>query len=218
MAAASGFRSVGWAAAIGSAALGCYMLSLSVAVERNEVAQLERSIIIAKQEIRSLQTELGTRGRMSQLEQWNAEILALSAPTSQQYLKDEVMLARFDRREQTIEDKARVQLASAEVKVKPAPALKPGDYAAAAAANAAEPAPTVHRASLATAGPAPLVRKASLPIAEAARKPALAAVEPVRKPVPAPKKAQSGLLDSSTLSAISDAARSEAKAGAGARR
>ena len=76
---ARGFRSVGWVAAVGAAALGCYMLSLNVAAERAELASIERKIVVAKQDIRSLQTELGTRGRMAQLDQWNADVLALSA-------------------------------------------------------------------------------------------------------------------------------------------
>ena len=46
--------------------------------------------------IRSLQTELGTRGRLQQLEQWNAEVLALSAPVAGQFLEANVSLARFD--------------------------------------------------------------------------------------------------------------------------
>ena len=111
---ARGFKPVGWVAAVAGAALGCYMLSLNVASERAELAGLERKIIRAKQDIRTLQTELGTRGRMSQLEHWNAEVLALSAPTSNQFLENEIVLARFDKRAPTIEDRsASVQLAAA---------------------------------------------------------------------------------------------------------
>lgn len=109
-----GFKPVGWVAAVGGAALGCYMLSLNVAAERAELAKIEREILLAKQEIRSLQTELGTRGRMQQLEHWNAEVLALSAPTSAQFLDNAVTLARFEQPEKTFEEKAKVQMASAE--------------------------------------------------------------------------------------------------------
>ena len=66
-----GFRSVGWVAAVGGAALSCYILSLQVATERSDLAKVEAKIISTKQQIRSLQTELGTRGRLTQLEQWN---------------------------------------------------------------------------------------------------------------------------------------------------
>src|SRR5699024_2708276 len=71
---ARGFKPVGWVAAVAGAALCCYMLSLNVAAERAELARIERQIVVAKQDIRTLQTELGTRGRMAQLEQWNAEV------------------------------------------------------------------------------------------------------------------------------------------------
>ena len=92
---ARGFKPVVWVAAVGGAALGCYMLSLQVAAERAELAKVERQIVAAKREIRSLQTELGTRGRLPQLEQWNADVLALSAPALGQFLKDEFTLARL---------------------------------------------------------------------------------------------------------------------------
>ena len=95
---ARGFRSVVWVAAIGIAALGCYMLSLRVAAERAELAQLDRRIAATHQQIRSLQTELGTRGRLQQLEQWNADVLALSAPAANQFIDSQVTLARFDTR------------------------------------------------------------------------------------------------------------------------
>lgn len=120
-----GFKPVGWVAAVGGAALGCYMLSLNVAAERAELAKIEREIVLAKQEIRSLQTELGTRGRLQQLEHWNAEVLALSAPASGQFLEDAVTLARFERPEKTFEEKAKVQLASADVAKPAAPRVEP---------------------------------------------------------------------------------------------
>ena len=151
-----GFKPVGWVAAVGGAALGCYMLSLNVASERAELAKVERQIIAAKQEIRSLQTELGTRGRLQQLEHWNAEVLALSAPAAAQFVENEMMLARFETHEATIEEKAKVQMASATT-VSPAPAksapsvpgkkLSPVDYAAAAARSAAQPQPMLRQAS-----------------------------------------------------------------------
>jgi len=146
---ARGFKPVGWVAGVAAAALGCYMLSLNVASERAELARIERGIVMAKQDIRTLQTELGTRGRLQQLEHWNAEVLALSAPTSAQFLDSELTLARFDRREQTMEERATVRMASA-----PAPKAAPVQQAIEApvryaAAPAAKPAaPLVHRASL----------------------------------------------------------------------
>ncbi|MGE0775401.1 MAG: hypothetical protein AB7L36_10250, partial [Sphingomonadaceae bacterium] len=43
-----------------------------------------------------LETELGTRSRMPVLEQWNSQVLSLSAPSASQYLHGEVQLARFE--------------------------------------------------------------------------------------------------------------------------
>jgi hypothetical protein len=152
---ARGFKSVIWVATVGSAALGCYMVSLRVATERNELAKVERQIIAAKQDIRSLQTELGTRGRMTQLEQWNAEVLALSAPSSAQFLKDEFTLARLYRNDPTVAERsAEMRLASAETgAAKPAEAARPAPppVVRAVAERSAPQPPMVHRASFTTA-------------------------------------------------------------------
>ena len=148
---ARGFKSVIWVGAVGGAAIGCYMVSLQVATERAELTRVEAQIIAAKRDIRTLQTELGTRGRMSQLEQWNAEVLALSAPTAAQFLPDQVTLARFDQPEPTIDERsAQVRMASAET------------GAEAPAAAAAAPSAPVVRAVAPSAAPAqPVVRRAS---------------------------------------------------------
>jgi hypothetical protein len=111
---AQGFKPVGWVAGVAAAALTCYMLSLNVAAERAELKKLEWRIIMAKKEIRTLQTELGTRGRLTQLENWNANVLALSAPTADQFVDSEVTLARFDRTEDTLGEQAPVRMASAD--------------------------------------------------------------------------------------------------------
>lgn len=163
------FRSVGWVAAVGGAALSCYMLSLQVATERNELAKVERRILAAKQDIRSLQTELGTRGRLSQLERWNADVLALSAPASAQFLADELTLARYDQVQPSPEQQTKVRLASADAG---APAASSSEVAA--------PATVVH-AAIAEEKPAvaepSLVRRASYtpPAAPAPAKPRPAA-------------------------------------------
>lgn len=182
---AQGFKPVGWVAAVAGAALGCYMLSLNVASERAELASLERKIIQAKQDIRTLQTELGTRGRLSQLEQWNAEVLALSAPTSAQFIENELVLARFDQRAKTIEDRSKdVQLASAATVAKPQarPALAVADFAAAAAA--AEKTPLEKKS---------MVQRAALVVSQGepakADKPVKAAASAAPAAAPKPKKA-----------------------------
>jgi hypothetical protein len=196
---ARGFKSVIWVATVGSAALGCYMVSLRVATERNELAKVERQIIAAKRDIRSLQTELGTRGRMTQLEQWNAEVLALAAPSSAQFLKDEFTLARLYRSDPTVADRsAEVRLASADTAAaKPAETAKPTSppvVQAVAERPAAQP-PMIHRASFATAEapakPKPAVAKppvAKPDKAEAQRTAAATPVKPDPKPAAKPGK------------------------------
>lgn len=176
---ARGFKSVIWVATVGGAALSCYMVSLRVATERNELAKVERQIVAAKRDIRSLQTELGTRGRMTQLEQWNSEVLALSAPSSAQFLKDEFTLARLYRNDPTVADRsAEVRLASVESGATPP------------AATAKPAAPEVVRAVAEPAAPQPpLVHTASFTTGEAAvkPKPALAQAERVRTISTTPK-------------------------------
>jgi hypothetical protein len=190
---ARGFKSVIWVAAVGGAALGCYMVSLRVATERNELAKVERQIVAAKRDIRSLQTELGTRGRMTQLEQWNSEVLALSAPSSAQFLKDEFTLARLYRNDPTVADRsAEVRLASADTEAAAKPATPP--VVRAVAERPPPPPPMIHQASFSTveapAKPKPAVdrpvkaeaqRTASS--ADSKAKPDRAVVKPVAKPV-----------------------------------
>ena len=101
---ARGFRPVVWVFMIGVAVLGCYMLNLRVASERAELAKLDRRIVATQQSIRALQTEVGTRSRIPQLEEWNDDVLALAAPASTQYLQQNVSLARFDTRQPQLAD------------------------------------------------------------------------------------------------------------------
>ncbi|WBO23385.1 hypothetical protein [Sphingomonas abietis] len=90
---ATRFRTVGSAACVAVAALGCYLVSLQVAAERARVADTERGLLTAQQDIRTLQTELNTRSRLVQLERWNADVLSLTAPKAHQYLAGEMQLA-----------------------------------------------------------------------------------------------------------------------------
>ena len=193
---ARGFKPVAWVAAIGTAALGCYMLSLQVAAERAELASLDRQVIRAQQVIRSLQTELGTRGRLQQLEQWNAEVLALSAPVAGQFLESGLTLARFDTREAPGQVHERVRLASAEV--------------APSAPAAARPPVVQARADIPATDPVrPLLRRASLEISPSV-KPAT-----VRTAAPLPRSADSSssLLDERTLRELGVQAQSEGEQG-----
>lgn len=91
------FRPMGWVAGIAAAACALYMISLQVASERGRLEEIDRKISSTKRDIRQLQTELGTRASLRQLERWNSEVLALSAPKAGQFLHDEQALATLDR-------------------------------------------------------------------------------------------------------------------------
>lgn len=108
-----GFREVGWVAAVAGTALGCYMVSLKVASERAALEQVQTDIVLAQRDIRVLQTEIGTRGRLEQLESWNVKVLALSAPEAHQFLEGEFQLATLAAPKKTVDPAAPVVLASA---------------------------------------------------------------------------------------------------------
>jgi hypothetical protein len=193
---ARGFKPVAWVAAIGTAALACYMLSLQVAAERAELARIERHIVATQQAIRSLQTELGTRGRLQQLEQWNAEILALSAPAAGQFLESTVSLARFDADRPPVSVEAPVRMASAETVSAPSP-VRP----AVRLASATTPAALVPAAAPAAAE-RPVVRRAGLDVAAPP-------APPVQASRPAETRRTASLLDDGTLRDLRTQARSE---------
>lgn len=172
---ARGFKPVGWVAAVAGAALGCYMLSLNVASERADLEKIEQKIVATKQDIRSLQTELGTRGRMAQLETWNAEVLALSAPATGQFLDDELKLARFDQPAPALDERANLRLASADTGSADAPAIEAPVVETAALAPPPASAPTQVQPVLPGGA---MVRQASLEVA--APKPQQLSAQPER--------------------------------------
>ncbi len=88
-------RSAALIAGVMASALVFYMVSLRVSAERSAVEKLERRIAVNMLSIRQLQSELGTRERLPQLERWNTDVLALSAPKAGQYLDGAVELAAF---------------------------------------------------------------------------------------------------------------------------
>jgi hypothetical protein len=188
-------------------------------------------------QIRSLQTELGTRGRLQQLEQWNADVLALSAPAANQFIDNEVTLARFDTRVPQVGDAMPVRMASAETAAPmirpeapvrlasadlPAGRLVPAaslvHRASLTAIDPAHPPAAVPRPAIAAAAPirvsaAPATRRAATPAAARAS----AATPPPRTPAPPSRAAarrSTALLDESTLSAIGREARAERRGGA----
>jgi len=110
---ARSFRSVFMVASCAGAALGCYPVSLRVASERAALENVETKIVLAQRDLRLLQTEIGTRGRLAQLERWNVKVLALSAPSADQFLNGGFELAKMTTPQHKIDFEAPVVLASA---------------------------------------------------------------------------------------------------------
>jgi hypothetical protein len=186
---ARGFKSVIWVGAVGSAALACYMVSLQVATERHALEQVQRQIVAAKQDIRSLQTELGTRGRLSQLEHWNAEVLALSSPTSAQFLPNAFTLARLEQRAPSVDEQAAdVRMASLPVEAPAPAAVAPVIQAAAKPAAPTSQAALVKTASFSPEAPAK-PKPAAEPVKAAPRpekpEPTKVAAKAAKSPEPA---------------------------------
>ena len=110
---AHGFKSVFMAASVVGAALGCYLVSLNVASERAKLENVEEKIVLAQRDIRVLQTEIGTRGRLAQLERWNARFIRLSAPSADQFVEGGFQLAAMVRPDKRPSIQAPVVLAAA---------------------------------------------------------------------------------------------------------
>ena len=176
------FRSVFMVGGVAGAALSCYLVSLRVASERAALEDAETQIVLAQRDIRLLQTEIGTRGRLAQLERWNVKVLALSAPSADQFVADGFTLARLTQPETKPAVEAPVVYASAESAPEPS-VLKSDD-------SSDEAAPRLlHQTSLSTVSkPAP--RKlvvASPEEVSAAIKPKTAPEAPAKKPVASAK-------------------------------
>lgn len=91
--AVGGLKGFGWILCFAVVAPACYMVSSQVAAERTRVEAVEMAILRAKKDIRALETEFDTRANMAQLERWNGDVLALSAPRPEQYMAGEAALA-----------------------------------------------------------------------------------------------------------------------------
>jgi hypothetical protein len=168
---ARSFKSVAWVAAIGVAALVCYMFSMRVAEERSGLAQLEAQIRQTEQSIQTLKTELGTRGRVHQLQHWATADFGFTSPKAGQFLDGEVTLARFEMQPQVPAMEAPVQMAQAQPVAPTLP--KPVQ------ASAPAPAPSVASSP---------VRQASAPAPQAER-PLLRQAAVVRADIPTPTPA-----------------------------
>ena len=192
------FRSVFMVASCAGAALSCYLVSLRVASERAALEDVESKIVVAQRDMRVLQTEIGTRGRLSQLERWNAGEFALSAPAADQILKGSFELAQLAQPERKIDFQAPVVLASAPAP-EPQKELDVQETNASASAVPTSPRALLHEASLKTETREDLARTAVVLPPTAARstdepataaklaksksvgKPGLAAAQPVKK-------------------------------------
>lgn len=84
------FRKLGLGTAC---AMGLYIVTSQVAAERNALERVERQIVETRKDIVQLETELGTRGSMRQLERWNGEVLALTTPDADQFMSGARQLA-----------------------------------------------------------------------------------------------------------------------------
>ena len=184
-----GFGSVIWAGAVAGAALGFYLVSLNVASERAELEEVESRIALAQRDIRLLQTEIGTRGRLAQLERWNVKFIRLSAPTADQFVEGGFHLATLVAPQKKPAIDAPVVLASAPVEqaIPQQPKLT-GDSDEGHARSASE---MMHVASYSVlerpAAARPLVTKPAMakpdvrkPLTDVAQKPAAVATKPVK--------------------------------------
>jgi hypothetical protein len=183
-------------ASCAGAALGCYLVSLRVASERAQLEDVETKIVLAQRDLRVLQTEIGTRGRLSQLERWNAGAFALSAPSADQLLKGSFELARLAQPEHKVDFQAPVVLASV-----PAPTPKPPigqpETDDAGTPAAVPPSTLLHQASLKTGTrevPARQIASLSQATAKSTDKPATAAKPALKKSVEKPGLAAAQLV------------------------
>lgn len=143
------FKSLFMVASCAGAALSCYLVSLRVATERSALEDVENQIVMTQRDLRLLQTEIGTRGRLAQLERWNASVLALSAPNHDQFLQGSFELARLARPDKKVDFEAPVVLAAAP-KPEPQPTIDGDDTDDSASAPATSGRALLHVASLKT--------------------------------------------------------------------
>jgi len=183
------FGSLFMVASCAGAALGCYLVSLRVASERAALEDVEAKIVLAQRDMRTIQTEIGTRARLSQLERWNAKVLALSAPQADQFLKGSFELARLTRPQQKVDFGAPVVLASAPAPERHAAPIGQAETDDAGVPAAVDPRELMHEASLKTdtgTREVPSKPAATAPVGAVGFK---STEKPVTAAKPAPKKA-----------------------------
>ncbi|MEQ1509251.1 MAG: hypothetical protein ABL909_02465 [Sphingopyxis sp.] len=77
-------------------ALIVYPISLRVSATRAELQRVEREIAETKQQNRMLEGDIAVLANLHQLDRWNSEFFAYTAPTSSQYLSGERDLASLN--------------------------------------------------------------------------------------------------------------------------
>jgi hypothetical protein len=179
-------------ASCAGAALGCYLVSLRVASERAALEDVEAKIVSTQTDLRLLQTEIGTRGRLSQLERWNAGAFELSAPAATQFVQNSFELAKLNQPEHQADFHAPVVLASAPAPQKPQIGEQLPDDSG--AAPAASPNVLLHQASLKT-------ETREVPANAVVATPRPAASKSTNKPVTAAKPASTKSVDRPGLAA-----------------
>ncbi len=214
MTAAYRLRGVGWFGGCVVVVLGFYLVSLQVAAERKKLETVNGQIRIAERDIRALETEFDTRGNLAQLERWNGDTLALSAPVAGQFVTSESALAAIDV-SQPIGGAADTRVASLLVPSMPvalAQTTAQPQVRAVAVQTAANAAlkPTVIRASVAPsrAAEAAIVRALPQRVADKLNE-KMAAVAKVRPQAVA--MLDDKLLSDNTLGDILSGARAEAR-------
>ena len=219
MTAAYRLKGVGWFGGCVAVVLGFYLVSLQVAAERKKLETVNGQIRSAERDIRALETEFDTRANLAQLERWNGDTLALSAPTAGQFVVSESALAALDVNQIGGQSGGPVQTAQLLVPSLPTLAVPVATPAQPAAVQPAAARPVVDVAVQAVAAATPLKpvvirasvrtpRSAEAAIVRAASTERLAAVAKVRPQAVAMLDRK--LLSDNTLGSILSGARAEA--------
>ena len=217
MTAAYRLRGIGWFVSCVAVVLGFYLVSLQVAAERKKLDDVNGRIAAAQRDIRALETEFDTRANLVQLEKWNGDTLALTAPVAGQFVGDEAQLASLDVTRGPANgaiQTAALLVPSQSAPVVPLPDAAPAQTAAAAKPNA--PAPVVRLAKVDLPKPQVVKAVSERVVATKAAKPApiatvrtAAAVAKVRPQAVAMLDRQ--LLSDTTLGDILKGAKSESR-------
>ena len=136
MTAAYRLKGIGWFGSCVAVVLGFYLVSLQVASERKKLDDVNARIRNAERDIRALETEFDTRANLVQLEKWNGDTLALTAPVAGQFVGNETQLASLD---VTHGASATVQTAALLVPSQPMPASVPSAPASSTPVRIAQP-------------------------------------------------------------------------------